>query len=118
MTTEASSASGSAAVNVLTKKVEIGQRLCHRSGQDPEALPRPCRRRCRGRAAANDVASSAPSSVHLRSSVVPASVRLVANGNAATNDLAVATAQGPFYPGISQPEFNGGISHRVSKRWD
>jgi len=24
--------------------------------------------------------------------------------------------QGPFYPGISQ--FNGGISHRVSKRWD
>ncbi len=25
-------------------------------------------------------------------------------------------SQGPFYPGISQ--FNGGISHRVSKRWD
>jgi len=25
-------------------------------------------------------------------------------------------AQGPFYPGISQ--FNGGISHRVSERWD
>jgi hypothetical protein len=25
-------------------------------------------------------------------------------------------SQGRFYPGISQ--FNGGISHRVSKRWD